>query len=202
VNAHLVRRERRLQADEPPPRRSHRGRDLSVLVGDAREIVEPRDRVVQRFRAEHDGERVDVSLLVQVTEMLREETLGDDERLVRRGDLLRELALRDLKPERLALERRQLRLGGSEPRVEGVEVEESLVRAAVQRLRLLDGAGAPRRWRPSPSRRQRRRAPQRRRRAAPRIVSFGRSRSADRSTAEEKNRDFVRTELCAFPALS
>ena len=136
VDPDAVRRERRLQPDEPPLGGSGRDGHLSVLVGHAREVVESRHRVVERLRAEHDRERVDLSLLVQVAEMLCKEALRDDERLVRGGHLLRQPALRHLQPVRLALEPGELRLGRPEARVEGVQVEQRPVRPGIERLRL------------------------------------------------------------------
>ena len=39
--------------------------DLPALIGDARQVVESRHRVVERLRAEYDCERVGVVLLVE-----------------------------------------------------------------------------------------------------------------------------------------
>ena len=94
VDPRSVCSERRAEPDEPNLRCSRRRDDLAVLVGDVREVVEPRHRVVERLRSEDDGERIDVARLVERTQMIGEQLLRHDERAVRGGDLLRELALR------------------------------------------------------------------------------------------------------------
>ena len=55
---------------KPDLRRVRDKDDLLALIGDARQVVELRDRVVERLRAEHDGERILVSLLVQAAKIV------------------------------------------------------------------------------------------------------------------------------------
>ena len=51
--------------------RRRRRHDLPALVSDAREVVELAEAGAERLRSEHDGDRIDVALLVQGAELER-----------------------------------------------------------------------------------------------------------------------------------
>ena len=105
------------------------GRGLSTLPGAPLELVQPRDGVVERGRAEQHSDRVGLSFFVERPEPGAQDPLRRLEVPLDHGDLAPDPLL--VGPERLcaALEHGQRALGPGKARIKGKEAEKSAVGA-------------------------------------------------------------------------
>ena len=107
--------------------------DALVLERRPVQVVEARDRLVERLRPEDDCQRILPRLLVERVEPERELPLGDLEVVARDAETVPDGGAVTRDPGGFRAQRRQARLGPSELGIERIETEEGSVRAGCHR---------------------------------------------------------------------
>src|SRR5690242_10342447 len=135
-DAGTTTRQRGTQCLQPMSGKRGRNHEPTALVAHALEPVECRHRIVQRLRAENDGERIGVTLLVQRAEVVAQMPLRDHESSLRCTDLLRKLELLRMELCGFRAKAHERLPRGGEVRVERIEIERRAVQTPRERVLL------------------------------------------------------------------